>query len=65
MTLYFNGPNLVMLETKGSEVVKRRFGPTEKGDTLELEVIPMGADGKPETLHFQRVQNVVAATPPR
>ena len=42
VTLYFNGPNLVMLETKGEEVVKKRFGVTEKGDTLELEVIPIG-----------------------
>jgi hypothetical protein len=58
-TLYFNGPKLVVLETKGEEVVKKRFGVTEAGDMLEIEVIPVGA-GKAETLHFTRVQNVAA-----
>jgi hypothetical protein len=59
VTLYFNGPKLVVLETKGEEVVKKRFGVTETGDTLELEVIPVGP-GKAETLHFTRVQNAPA-----
>jgi|SRR5579863_5200707 hypothetical protein len=64
VTLYFNGPKLVVLETKGDEVVKRRFG-TAEGDTLELEVIPMVPDGKTETLHFQRVQNGAAVASSR
>src|SRR5580658_3840956 len=42
VTLYFNGPKLVVLETRGEEVVKKRFGVIETGDTLELEVIPVG-----------------------
>ncbi len=63
VTLFFNGAKLVVLETKGEEVLKRRFGAVETGDTLELEVIPVVPDGKTETLRFKRAQNVVAATP--
>jgi hypothetical protein len=59
VTIYFNGPKLVVLETKGEEVVKKRFGVTETGETLELEVIPVGP-GKAETLHFTRVQGSAA-----
>jgi hypothetical protein len=61
VTLFFNGAKLVVLETHGEEVLKRRFGAVETGDTLELEVIPVVPDGKTETLHFKRVQSVVAA----
>jgi hypothetical protein len=57
VTLYFNGPKLVVIETKGDEVVKRRFGAADQGDILELEVIPVAPAGKTETLHFQRVKN--------
>jgi hypothetical protein len=58
--VYFNGPKLVVQETKGEEIVKRRFGAVP-GDALELEVIPMTPEGKTETLHLQRVQSAVAA----
>jgi hypothetical protein len=61
VTLYFNGPKLVVLETRGEEIVKKRFGVTETGDTLELEVIPVGP-GKAETLHFTRVQKAGAVS---
>lgn len=65
VTLYFNGSKLVVLKTRGEEVVKLRFGAAEQADTLDLEVIPVVPDGKAETLHFKRVQNVVAAAPAR
>ncbi|HEY1754647.1 MAG TPA: hypothetical protein VGG72_04580 [Bryobacteraceae bacterium] len=60
VTLFFNGPKLVVLETRGDEVVKKRFGAVETGDTLELEVIPVAPDGKTETVHFKRVPNAPA-----
>jgi len=60
VTLFFNGAKLVVLETRGEEVLKRRFGAVETGDTLELEVIPVVPDGKTETLHFKRVPNAAA-----
>ena len=58
--MYFNGPKLVMLETKGEEVVKKRFGAAETGDALDIEIIPITPAGKNETLRFKRVQNTAA-----
>jgi len=63
VTVYFNGPKLVVMETKGDEVVKRRFGAAQQGDTLELEVIPVAPAGKTEMLHFQRLSNAAATRP--
>jgi hypothetical protein len=55
VTLFFNGSKLVLLETRGDQVVKRLFATAQTGDILDLDVIPMTPDGKTETLHFQRV----------
>jgi hypothetical protein len=60
VTLFFNGQRLELLEKRGDEVVKKRFGAVETGDTLEVEVIPVAPTGKTETLHFKRVQAVAA-----
>lgn len=56
VSMWFNGPKLVEVETRGDEVVKRRFGVGEKEDNLELEVIPVAPAGKSETLHLARVR---------
>ena len=56
VSLYFNGSKLVEWETRGKQVVKRRFGIAEDGVTLEVEVLPITAAGKTETLRFHRVQ---------
>jgi len=56
VSFWFNGPKLVELETRGSEVVKRRFSVGEQGDTMEVEEIPVAPGGKPEVLQFKRVQ---------
>lgn len=56
VSLYFNGPKLVEWETRGKQVVKRRFGIAEDGVTLEMEIIPITAAGKAETLRFHRAQ---------
>jgi hypothetical protein len=61
VTLFFNGPKLVLLKTRGEEVVKLRFGSVETGDALDLEVIPVSPDGKTETLHLKRLPNVAAS----
>jgi hypothetical protein len=58
--MYFNGPKLVMQETKGDEIFKRRFGAGEHPDTLDLEFIPVTPGGKTEMLHFQRVSDAEA-----
>ena len=54
VSLYFNGAKLVETETKGNEIVKRRFSVPEN-DAMEVEVIPVVPDGKTETLHFKRI----------
>jgi hypothetical protein len=59
--LYFNGSKLVLIETKGDQIVKRLFATAQTGDALDLEVIPMAPDGKTETLHLQRVHATEAA----
>ncbi len=60
---YFNGAKLVMMETKGDEIVKRLFGPGDAADVMELEMIPMSPAGKSETTHFTRVQAVATSKP--
>ena len=53
--MYFNGAKLVMQETRGEEVFKRRFGVAEP-NVLEVEMIPVVPDGKAETTRFTRMQ---------
>ena len=60
VSLWFNGPKLVELETKGSEVVKRRFEIISQGDgageVMEMELIPIVPSEKTEIFRFKRVQ---------
>jgi hypothetical protein len=58
--IYFNGPKLIETETMGSHIVKRRFTVTGDGNTMELEVIPIEPQGKPETVVFKRVPTQAA-----
>jgi len=60
VSLWFNGPKLVELETRGTQVVKRRFSITGDGDTMDLETIPIVPTGKSEITHFRPVPSVVA-----
>jgi hypothetical protein len=54
VSLWFNGNRLVALETRGPEVVKRRFAAAD-GDSLEVEMIPISPDGKTEKVVFHRI----------
>jgi hypothetical protein len=51
---WFNGAKLVQMETRGHEIIQRKFAVVQPGDTLEMEVIPVSPQGKPETLHLRR-----------
>jgi len=53
VSLWYNGGSLVMLETKGNDVVKRRFTLTN-ASTLEMEVIPIVPPGKSGKLVFTK-----------
>ena len=55
VTMYFNGPTLVQLETEGSDVIKRQFTVKEQPDTMEIEVSPIIGNVKSETLHLKRM----------
>ena len=56
LSMWFNGPKLVLMETKGDRILKRRFHALAQGDVLELEIIPLVPDGQLKTLHFKRVE---------
>jgi hypothetical protein len=60
ISMWFNGPKLVQMETEGSNVVKRRFEALPQGDGMELEIIPIVPGGKTETIQFKRAP---ASTP--
>jgi len=55
VSLWYNGSALVELETRGSEVVKRKFGLAADGRTLEIETTPVMPSGKPQKSVFKRV----------
>ena len=54
VTMWFNGPMLVELETRGSEIVKRRFKIVADGDTMEVENIPLAPAGKTTVTKWER-----------
>ena len=54
VSLWFNGPKLVMMETRGNDVLKRRFQAVDDGKEIEIETIPIVPQGKAETVRFQR-----------
>jgi hypothetical protein len=51
--VYFNGPKLVEIKERGNDTVKRRFTLSADGKTLEVEMVPLSGEQKPEKLTFQ------------
>jgi len=60
ISLYFNGSKLVEMETRGSDILKRRFGVAAQGDQMEVDLIPISGAAKPETQQYKRVQVTAA-----
>jgi hypothetical protein len=60
ISMWFNGSSLIQMETKGSDVTKRKFSVTPEGDKLSVEIVPIVPAGKAETLHFKRSQTTTA-----
>ena len=54
VALWFNGPKLVELRTRGSEVTRRRFTLAGDGKSLQVELEPMSTPGKTEILAYSR-----------
>jgi hypothetical protein len=53
VSMWYSGPRLVLMETSGSDVVKYRFHATD-ADKLEVDVIPIVPDGKPQSISLAR-----------
>jgi hypothetical protein len=54
VSMWFNGSKLVEMETRGSEIIKRRFE-AEEGDAGQVEVIRIVPSGKTEVIRLQRI----------
>ncbi len=54
VSIYYNGAALIELETKGSEIVKRRFDVQPSGAAMKIEVTTMSGKVETEHLEFQR-----------
>lgn len=54
VSMYYNGPALVQLETKGDLIVKRRFSVLPSGNSMKVEVTPMTGRVQTEELEFER-----------
>ncbi len=58
ISMWYNGASLVQMETKGSDVMKRKF--SVDGDKMSVEITPIEPPGKAETLHFKRTETTTA-----
>ena len=56
VSMWYNGPMLVELETRGAEIVKRRFRIAADGQTMEVENIPVMPAGKPTVTKWERTK---------
>jgi hypothetical protein len=56
ISMYYNGAILVQIETRGDQIVKRRFSMLPSGTTLKVETIPMVAHAQTEEMEFERGQ---------
>jgi hypothetical protein len=48
------GPSWWRFKERGNDTVKRRFTLSADGKTLDVEMIPLSSEQKPEKLTFQR-----------
>ncbi|HUA63731.1 MAG TPA: hypothetical protein VML19_33595 [Verrucomicrobiae bacterium] len=55
VSLYYNGPKLIQMETRGPLICKRAFVITGEGDTMDLVLEIFAPSPKTETFHFRRV----------
>jgi hypothetical protein len=60
ISMWYNGASLIQMETRGSDVTKRKFSVLPAGDKLSVEVIPIVPAGKSETIHFKRSETTTA-----
>jgi hypothetical protein len=56
VSMYYDGPALVQLETKGSDITRRRFAVTGQPNMMDLELRPIVGPGRAETLLLKRIK---------
>lgn len=61
VSMYYSGPMLVEIETRGNDVVRRRFDASGANGTLRIETMPMSPPGKAETIELKRLGAATAA----
>lgn len=57
VSMYYDGPALVQLETEGSDITRRRFAATGQPDVMDIEVKPIIGAAKAETLHLKKINS--------
>jgi len=55
-SMYYNGAVLIQLETKGDQIVERRFSILPSGNAMKVEVTPMSGRLQKEELEFERTK---------
>lgn len=55
-SFYYNGAALIQLETKGDQIVQRRFSVLPSGNAMKVEVTPMSGRLQKEEIEFERKQ---------
>ena len=61
VSMWYVGPKLVAMETRGNTVWKRTFGVTADGEGMDLELAQIAPSPKVETQHFKRLTDADAA----
>lgn len=56
VSMYYDGPALVQLVTRGSDVTRRRFTVTGQREMMEIEVMPIVGTDKADSLHLKRIK---------
>jgi len=57
-SFYYNGATLIQLETKGDQIVERRFSVLPSGNAMKVEITPMSGKMQKEELEFERRQPI-------
>jgi hypothetical protein len=56
VTMYYDGPALVLFETRGPDVTRLRFSITGQPDMMDIDVMPIVGNDKAEALHLKRIK---------
>jgi hypothetical protein len=61
VSAWYNGPALIVMETRGNDVVKKRLQLSADKSKLEMEVIPIVPPGKTEKIELSKKSQASAS----